>query len=323
MMLLLQALPPLPPLNHPPPQVLPARPLSRSRSKSNKKASYPDKCADVQDAIGFLPENSGTLHNTGIPEQFAVRRVGKNEHGTSIYSCPHPECSDPPYMGDIAGCGSHVRRVHLGRCVSCPYCSDRKYYNADSWRRHMKDKHNKVPWYSGELQKPVEPVSTSSSSANPVTPQVSVSIVKDEDAPADTLPYEEAADDDTPPDDQSDPPKVRPPTPSTEEIREQMEFLPSDTRGYDYCTHSTGHPSAPVIISRYRKFDTPDTSQEAAQALISSTLSEVPEPEPGEVPFQRKRRKVDPSLQLEATRSLHWKPSPKRDPDDDVPPSTV
>ena len=291
--------------------------------KIKQKASYPDKCADVQDAIGFLPENSGTLHNTGIPEQFAVRRVGKNEHGTSIYSCPHPECSDPPYTGDIAGCGSHVWRVHLGWCVSCPYCPDWKYYNADGWRRHMKDKHNKVPWYSGELQLPVGPVPTSSSSADPVIPEVSVSIVKDEDAPVDTLPFEEAADDDILPDDNNDPPKVHPPTPSAEEIREQMEFLPSDTRDYDYCTHSTGHPAAPVIISRYRRFDTPDTSQEAAQALVSSTLSEVPEPEPGEVPFQRKHRKVDPSLQLEATRSIYWKPSPKRDPDDDAPLSTV
>ena len=64
-----------------------------------------------------------------VDRKFAVRRVGKNEHGTSIYSCPHPECSDPPYTGDISGCGSHVRRVHLGRCVSCPYCPDKKYYN--------------------------------------------------------------------------------------------------------------------------------------------------------------------------------------------------
>ena len=246
--------------------------------------------------------------------------MGKNEHGTSIYSCPHPECTDPPYTGDIAGCGSHIRRVHLGRCVSCPYCPDRKYYNTDGWRRHMKDKHNKVPWYSGELQQPVEPAPSSSSSADP---QVSISIVKDEDAPVDTLPHEEAADNDIPPDDNSDPPEVCPPTPSTEEIQEQMEFLPSDTRDYDYCTHSTSHPAAPVIISRYRRFDTPDTSQEAAQALVSSTLADVPDPEPGEAPFQHKRRKMDPSLQLEATRSLHWRPSPRRDPDDDVPPSTA
>ena len=291
--------------------------------KIKQKASYPYKCADVQDAIGFLPENSGTLHNTDIPEQFTVRRVGKNEHGTSIYSCPHPECSDPPYTGDIAGCGSHVQRVHLGRCVSCPYCPDRKYYNADGWCRHMKDKHKKVPWYSGELQLPVEPVPTSSSSADPVIPQVSVSSVEGEDDPVDTLPHEEVADDDIPPDDNNDPPQVRPPTPSAEEIREQMEFLPSDTRDYDYCTHSTGHPVAPTITSRYRRFDAPDTSQEAAQALVSSTLSVVPEPKPGEVPFQRKRCKVDPSSQLEAARSIHWKPSPKRDPDDDAPPSTV
>ena len=212
--------------------------------KIKPKASYPDKCVDIQDAIGFLPENSGTLHNTGIPEQFAVRRVGKNEHGTSIYSCPHPECSDPPYTGDIAGCGSHVRRVHLGRCVSCPFCPDRKYYNADGWRRHMKNKHNKVPWYSGDLQLPMGPVPSSSTSTDPVIPPTSVSLAKDEDDPVetcvdvkddpvDTLPHEEAADDDIPPDDNNDPPKSCPPTSSSEEIREPMEFLPSDTRDYD------------------------------------------------------------------------------------------
>ena len=292
--------------------------------KIKQKASYSDKCVDVQEAVGFLPENSGTLHNTGIPEQFAVRRVGKNEHGTSIYSCPHPECSDPPYTGDISGCGSHVRRVHLGRCVSCPYCPDKKYYNADGWRRHMREKHNKAPWYSGELQSPSEPAASSTSSADPAIPEIPVSLWKDEEAPADTLPHEETLpDDSTSPDDDKDPPKVRPLTPSAEEIREQMKFLPSDTRDYDYCTHSTGHPAAPVITSRYRRFDTPDESQEAAQALVSSTLSEVPQPEPGETPLQRKRRKVDPSLQIEVTRSIHWKPSPKRDPDDDVPPSTA
>ena len=126
----------------------------RNPVKIRQKASYQDKCADVQEAIGFLPENAGSLHNTGIPDLFAVRRVGKNDHGTSIYSCPHPECSDPPYTGDISGCGSHVRRVHLGHCVSCPYCPDKKYYNADGWRRHMREKHNKAPWYSGEVCAP-------------------------------------------------------------------------------------------------------------------------------------------------------------------------
>ena len=108
--------------------------------KIRQKATYQDKCVDVQEAIGFLPENPGSLHNTGIPDQFSVRRVGKNDHGTSIYTYPYPECSDSPYTGDISGCGSHIRRVHLGHCVACPYCSDKKYYNADGWRRHMREK---------------------------------------------------------------------------------------------------------------------------------------------------------------------------------------
>ena len=77
--------------------------------KIRLKATYQDKCADVQEAIGFLPENPGSLHNTGIPDQFSMRRVGKNDCGTSIYACPYPDCSDLPYTGDISGCGSHVR----------------------------------------------------------------------------------------------------------------------------------------------------------------------------------------------------------------------
>ena len=37
--------------------------------------------------------------------------------------------------------------------MACPYCLDKKYYNANGWHRHMKEKHNhnKVPWYSGEI----------------------------------------------------------------------------------------------------------------------------------------------------------------------------
>ena len=298
--------------------------------KIKQKASCSDKCVDVQEAVGFLPENSGTLHNTGIPEQFAVCRVGKNEHGTSIYSCPHPECSDPPYTGDISGCGSHVQRVHLGRCVTCPYCPDKKYYNADGWRRHMREKHNKAPWYSGELQAPPESTAPATSEAAPAVPAVSVGVWQDIKAPEDTLPHEETAADSssssgsptsTPDEETKDPSKDQPPAPSTEEIEKQLEFLPSDTRYYEYCTHSTGHPAAPAIISRYKRFDTPAECQEAAQALVSSKLPDVPKPEPGEAPSQRKRRKIDPSVQIEATRSVLWKPSPKEDPDDEAPPS--
>ena len=269
-------------------------PPEKKPVKIKQKISYVDKCANVQEAVGFLPESSDSLHNTGIPDQFSVCRVGKNDHGTSLYSCPHPECSDPPYTGDISGCGSHVRRVHLGRCISCPYCPDKKFYNADGWRHHMRNKHSKVPWYSGELQAPPESTAPATSEAAPAVPAVSVGIWQDIEAPEDTLPHEETAADSssssgsptsTPDEETKDPPKGQPPAPSTEEIERQLEFLPSDTRDYEYCTHSTGHPAAPAIVSRYKRFDTPDECQEAAQALVSSKLPDVPKPKPGEAPL--------------------------------------
>ena len=304
-------------------------PPEKKPVKIKQTISYVDKCADVQEAV---PESSDSLHNTGIPDQFSVCRVGKNDHGTSIYSCPHPECSDPPYTRDISGCGSHVRCVHLGCCISCPYCPDKKFYNVDGWHRHMRNKHSKVPWYSGELQAPPESTAPATSEAAPAVPAVSVGVWQDIEAPEDTLPHEETAADSSspsgsptsPPDEETkDPSKDQPPAPSTEEIEKQLEFLPSDTCDYEYCTHSTGHLAAPAIISRYKRFDTPDECQEAAQALVSSKLPDVPKPEPGEAPSQRKRRKIDPSMQIEATRSVLWKPSPKEDPDDEAPPSTA
>ena len=259
-------------------------PPEKKPVKIKQKISYVDKCADVQEAVGFLPESSDSLHNTGILDQFSVHRVGKNDHGTSIYSCPYPECSDPPYTGDISGCGSHVRCVHLGRYISCPYCPDKKFYNADGWRRHMRNKHSKVPWYSGELQAPPESTAPATSEAAPAVPAVSVGVWQDIEAPEDTLPHEETAADSssssgsptsTPDEETKDPSKGQPPAPSTEEIEKQLEFLPSDTHDYEYCTCSTGHPAAPVIISRYKKFDTPDECQEAAQALVSSKLPDA------------------------------------------------
>ena len=246
-----------------------ANPPSKKPIKLRQKVSYQDKCADVQGAIGFLPENAGSLHNTGIPDLFAVRRVGKNDHGTSIYSCPHPDCSDPPYTGDISGCGSHVHRVHLGHCVSCPYCPDKKYYNADGWRRHMREKHNKAPWYSGEVS-----ASTASSTednpsdtADPVLPAVTVEVWEDTEPPEDSLAHVETVDDSEDislKPESSDPARPRPPTPSTEDIEQQLVKLPSDTRDYEYAVHSTRHPAAPVIVSRYRQFDVPDEASKVA-----------------------------------------------------------
>ena len=303
----------------------PAPAPAKKPIKIRQKVSYPDKCSDVQEAIGFLPEEAGSLHNTGVPSLFQVRRVGKNDRGTSLYSCPHPECSDPPYTGDIAGCGSHVQRVHLGHCVSCPYCPDKKYYNADGWRRHMKEKHNKVPWYSSEVRGPSAPATEAE--PVPVPPVASVVVLEESKPLEETLPYVEAPpanEEDAPPDEEpAESTPTRPPTPSTETIEHQPEQLPSDTRDHDYSVHSTHRPAAPVIASRYYQFDTPDESQDVTEAIVASTAPDCPNPDPPEGPPQRKRCKVEFSIQTELTRSFKWPPYPKEDPDDDAPTSMV
>ena len=73
-----------------------------------------------------------------------------------------------------------------------------------------------------------------------------------------------------------------------------------------------------MIVSHFRRFDAPNDAQHVAQAAAVSTLPDHPELDPTEGPVQRKRRKVDPSIQIGSTRSLKWEPHHKDDPDDDA-----
>ena len=89
--------------------------------KSCPKATYADKAADISMTQGFLPEDKDSLHNTGIPAAYAVRRSGTSGKGRSLYMCPFgDQCSSPPYVSDIASTGSHVCRHHLVHCIQCP-----------------------------------------------------------------------------------------------------------------------------------------------------------------------------------------------------------
>ena len=119
------------------------------------RQSYQDKVADIRSAVRCYPSDADSLHNTGIPLQYAVRRAGASGRGTSLYDCPYSNlCSTPPYVGDFPSCGSHVRKVHLGVCLACPYCPEQLYYNGSGWRKHMRTEHPSVPWYSAQLQTP-------------------------------------------------------------------------------------------------------------------------------------------------------------------------
>ena len=62
-------------------------PVSSQREpqvKSRPKMTYVDKVPDISMAQGFLPEDKDSLHNTGIPPTYAVRRSGTSSKETSV-----------------------------------------------------------------------------------------------------------------------------------------------------------------------------------------------------------------------------------------------
>ena len=116
-----------------------------------KKQTFEDLC-DLNEAIIMLPQEK-SLHETGIPADMLPSRdkVHHTAKGGSLYLCKHPKCVDRPYSGDLPGYGSHFCRVHLGICLGCPYCPDRRYWNSTGWLKHMKEKHTEAPWYGSQI----------------------------------------------------------------------------------------------------------------------------------------------------------------------------
>ena len=126
--------------------------------KSKPKKQYADKVPSLSQTQGFFPQDKDTLHNTGIPVNYHVKRAGSSQKGRSIYICPYEsECSTPPYTGDIASTGSHVRCHHLGHSLVCPYCG-LCFYNASGWKDHMTSKHAGMPLYGSEVGPMVHPI---------------------------------------------------------------------------------------------------------------------------------------------------------------------
>ena len=106
------------------------------------KPVLPDKVSNVEYAEGCIPTSLGDIHHTGIPAGVACKRSGKTTaRGASLYICPHADCGSTPYVGDLYGCSSHLRRVHYGNALMCPYCPNQKYYRASGWKKHMLSKH--------------------------------------------------------------------------------------------------------------------------------------------------------------------------------------
>ena len=214
------------------------------RVKSKGKVQYQDKVADIAQAKGFLPVDSSTLHNTGIPVSHHVKHSGASGKGRSLYVCSYPnECSAIPYSADIASTASHVRKHHLGHCIVCPYCGTR-YYNVNGWQDHMGSKHAPMLWYGSQVS-PMAPLwaegfPAGSTAASEVTVTVPTPAPADlaEEAPKATTDAGEEEGSEEIEEAAQDLPTGVPVSGidqfPTKELRGFMEILPSDLRQYEY-----------------------------------------------------------------------------------------
>ena len=231
--------------------VAPTPPHREPLVKSRPKITYVDKVLDISMAQGFLPEDKDSLHNTGIPQNYAVRRSGTSSKGRSLYLCPFgDQCSSPPYTSDITSMGSHVHRHHLGHCIQCPYDGNR-FYNATGWRDHMSSKHEGAPWYRSQLGIDSQLPTTLFEATNPSTTVIAVKESAETTVPVldplvsdvpeiDTLEFVPDIEEELP-----DDPVAEPEPPSTRQginidsltvadLKEITRFPPSDLRQYRY-----------------------------------------------------------------------------------------
>ena len=288
--------------------------------KSKPKIQYADKVPSLAQTKGFFPMDKDTLHNTGIPTTHHVKRAGATPKGRSIYMCSYEsECSTPPYTGNIASTGSHVRRHHLGHSLVCPYCGLR-FYNGSGWKDHMLSKHPGMPTYGSQVGPMVHPVSVSvggTGESEVVTGAAPLAVAVPEPDPVDTLPYVlDAADDEdeeatasTAVETSTDPTETATATGSKpiraedeeaavketdtgigrytlKELRRMFEnFLPSDLRKYEYFGGGSW-------MGRRMRANYPSTvSLFTALASQGTEKLEDFEPEEGEEPLRRKKRK--------------------------------
>ena len=270
-------------------------PTPAPRPVPKAKHVLPDRFPAVDFTDGCIPLSLADIHHTGIPTGVACKRSGKTTaRGASLYICPHADCGATPYVGDLYGCSSHLRRVHYGTSIMCPYCPNQKYYRASGWKNHMSSKHATAPWFGASeqtqaslmlaaIQEDIDVPSSQQPIEFRLPTQAEISTMplnpsKEEAAPDDSLPFTQDIEED------NDPPELspeqeqelldvkeekeecaKPPSPGLEAIQQAFESAPGDYRTWEYAHNVQG-----TIMSRYRKGG--DPSRELAVALVEQDL---------------------------------------------------
>ena len=270
-------------------------PTPAPRPVPKAKHVLPDRFPAVDFTDGCIPLSLADIHHTGIPTGVACKRSGKTTaRGASLYICPHADCGATPYVGDLYGCSSHLRRVHYGTSIMCPYCPNQKYYRASGWKNHMSSKHATAPWFGASeqtqaslmlaaIQEDIDVPSSQQPIESWLPTQAEISTIPlnpstEEAAPDDSLPFTQDIEED------NDPPELspeqeqelldvkeekeecaKPPSPGLEAIQQAFESAPGDYRTWEYAHNVQG-----TIMSRYRKGG--DPSRELAVALVEQDL---------------------------------------------------
>ena len=201
----------------------------------------------------------GSLRTCCLPGD----KVHHTPRGGSLYLCKHPKCADQPFSGDLPGYGSHFRRVHLGICIGCPYCPDRRYWNSTGWLKHMKEGHAGAPWYGSQIvDEKAQAEALLAALQHDPTAHIEESAQRRLDSTLagmeeSTMIPEEGTQE------EEGKPFNRPPTPSFEDFRSVMHRAPCDLRDYEYA-------SGPHLEIRYRR--TNPALMSLASSLVSADL---------------------------------------------------
>ena len=123
-------------------------PVEASHPALKPRPSWPHCAPNIDLAEACVPTSMADIHHTGIPSGVSCKRSGKTtSRGASLYICPRKDCGSAPYIGDLQGCGSHLRWVHYGTCLVCLFCPNQCYYRVSGWKSHMSAKHAQVLWF--------------------------------------------------------------------------------------------------------------------------------------------------------------------------------
>ena len=145
--------------------------LGRAKCKAKGQVSGASKCKCtvpsksgpvlIEDATPFFPTatlKANYLH-IGVDPNYIGQREGSQFSKLVIYQCFYArrrrELGENPaecnkITQNKAQMSTHIRRFHLGNCIACFICPDKRWWSSLEWKKHMKEKHHDLPkdsWY--------------------------------------------------------------------------------------------------------------------------------------------------------------------------------